>query len=204
MNYHRISAALFVALAFVMAANVTSQAGTTKREWKETSKCAVTTSLPEFAIEPASCWVINVSGTLNTYQEYQVIKGTTQFIVVSMAVAGHNTVWRRDNMKSIMAAMSRWLEGQEAKFTKAKRRTLPINLWVKRAKHYDVTMKDYGDGCFAFTSVGGGAGSSGSAYQLGVVACNRDETPIDIDRRAAIAESISIKHKLYKEPRSTF
>ena len=65
-------------------------------------------------------------------------------------------------------------------------------------------MKDYGGGCFAFTSVGGAAGSSGSANQIGVVVCNRDKTPIETDERAEISQSFSIKHKLYRAPRSTF
>lgn len=204
MTFYQNPVALFIALCLVLIANVTSQAGTTKSVWQQTTDCAVSISLPEFANEPTKCLAINNSGTLNSYQEYQVFKAPKQFIVVSMAVAGHNTVWRRDDRKAIMAAMSRWLEEQDAKFTKAGRRTLPIKLWVKRAKHYEVTMKDFDKGCFAFTSVGGGVGTGETAYQLGVVACNRDNSPIEISERATISESLSITHKLYKEPKSTF
>ena len=47
-------------------------------------------------------------------------------------------------------------------------------------------------------------GTGETAYQLGVVACNRDNSPIEISERATISESLSITHKLYKEPKSTF
>jgi len=179
-------------------------AGTTKPEWKKTSDCAVSTSLPGYAGNDARCQVISYSGTLNSYEEFQVLKAKRQFMIVSAAIAGHNTVWRKDNLEAIMSATSGWLDEQEAEFIKAEQRTLPISLWVKRAKHYDMSTKDYGEGCFAFASVGGGAGSGRSAYQLGIIVCNRDGSLIDIAERKAIAASISIKHKLYKEPRSTF
>jgi hypothetical protein len=199
MKHPRILPFLLLTIAGIGSAH----ASTTKPVWEETSECAVSTSLPSYGGQPVKCFVINKSGTINTYQEYQEFNTSSQFIAVSMAVAGYNTVWRNSNIKSIMAAMRGWLDKQDAKFTKAKERTLPIRLWVKRAKHYDLTMKDYGDECFAFTSVGGG-GSGKSAYQLGVVVCNYDKSPIGLEERRAISNSISIKHKLYKEPRSTF
>ena len=204
MHHRRSITALAGTIALFCLANLPAHAGTTKPVWKDTSDCAVSSSLPKYSRYTPECQVISKSGTLNSFQEYQVFKAKDQFMVVSAAVAGHNTVWRSENMDSLMAGMSGWLDRQNAKFTKAEQRTLPIALWVKRAKHYDLTMKDYGKGCFAFTSVGGGAGSSGSAYQLGVVVCNRDKSPIDITERMAIAKSISITHKLYKEPKSTF
>lgn len=204
MHHRRLLNALVGAVVLSLLAVAHAHAGTTKPAWTKTSDCAVSTSLPKYFRKTPKCNVFSTSGTINSHQEHQYFKAEGQFMVVLVYIAGHKAVWRSDNLKSIMTNMKDWLDKQEARFTKAEQRTLPVNLWVKRAKHYDLSMKDYGDGCFAFTSVGGGAGSSGSAYQLGVVVCNRDGSPIGIAERMAISESISITHKLYREPRSTF
>ena len=204
MHHRRLLNALVGAVVLSLLAVAHAQAGTTKPAWTKTSDCAVSTSLPKYSRKTPKCNVFGTSGNINFHQEHQYFKAEGQFMVVLLYVAGHNAIRRDENLKSIMVNMKDWLDKQKAKFTKAEQRTLPINLWVKRAKHYDLSMKDYGDGCFAFTSVGGGAGSRGSAYQLGVVVCNRDGSPIGIAERMAISESISITHKLYREPRSTF
>ena len=68
MTFYQNPVALFIALCLVLIANVTSQAGTTKSVWQQTTDCAVSISLPEFANEPTKCLAINNSGTLNSYQ----------------------------------------------------------------------------------------------------------------------------------------
>ena len=56
---------------------------------------------------------------------------------------------------------------------------MPVSLWVKRAKSYDLKTNSYGNGCFAFVSKGGSKGGR-SSYMLGAIACNRDGSPMTL------------------------
>ena len=77
--------------------------------------------------------------------------------------------------------------------TRSKERTVPVSLWVKRAKSYDLKTNSYGNECFAFISTGGSKGGS-SSYLLGAIACNRDGSPMTLEQRQTISQSIRIKH----------
>ena len=87
--------------------------------------------------------------------------------------------------------------------SRSKERTVPVLLWVKRANSYDLKTNSYGNGCFAFVSTGGSKGRS-SSYMLGAIACNRDRSPMTLEQRQTIPQSIRIKHPMYKAPRNTF
>ena len=79
---------------------------------------------------------------------------------------------------------------------------MPISLWVKRAKSYDLKTNSYGNGCFAFISTGGSKGGS-SSYLLGAIACNRDACPMTLEQRQTISQSIRIENPMYRAPRNT-
>ena len=194
---------LLTLFAACLAIPFATNAGTTKPEWKKTSECAVRTDLAAFYKSPAECWTIGRKGTTNTFGEYHEFHSNNQMILVSMYLAGHNTVWRKNDPKSALTAAGKFLEDENAVLTRAKEKTIPIKLWVKRARREDLKTDGYGDGCFAFTSSGGSKGGK-SSYLLGVIACNKDGSPITLDQRATISQSIEIKHPLYKEPRNTF
>ena len=87
--------------------------------------------------------------------------------------------------------------------SRSKERTVPVSLWVKRAKSYDLKTNSYGNGCFAFVITGGSKGGS-SSYLLGAIACNRDASPMTLEQRQAISQSIRIEHPMYRAPRNTF
>ena len=87
--------------------------------------------------------------------------------------------------------------------TRSKKRTVPVSLWVKRAKSYDLKTNSYGNECFAFISTGGSKGGS-SSYLLGAIVCNRDGSPMTLEQRQTISQSIRIKHPMYKAPRNAF
>ena len=80
---------------------------------------------------------------------------------------------------------------------------MPVSLWVKRAKSYDLKTNSYGNECFAFISTGRSKGGS-SSYLLGAIACNRDGSPMTLEQRRTISQSIRIKHPMYKAPRNAF
>ena len=198
---NRWLATLVVATAFT--APLLAHAGTTKSEWKLTRQCAVSTDLVAFGASPAECWTVEKKGTINTFGEYHKFGSNRQFIIVSLYLAGHNTVWRRNDPKAALTAATQFLEDQDAVLSRSKEITVPISLWVKRAKSYDLKTNSYGNGCFAFVSTGGSKGGR-SSYMLGAIACNRDGSPMTLEQRQTISQSIKIKHPMYKAPRNTF
>ena len=169
-----------LALATACAAPLLVHAGTTKSEWKETLDCAVSTNLTAFDASPAGCWTVEKKGTINTFGEYHEFSSDRQFIIISLYLAGHNTVWRKNDPKAALTATTGCLEDQDAVLSRSKERTVPISLWVKRAKSYDLKTNSYGNGCFALVSTGGSKGGS-SSYLLGAIACNRDGSPMTIE-----------------------
>ena len=192
-----------LALATACAAPLLVHAGTTKSEWKETLDCAVSTNLTAFDASPAGCWTAEKKGTINTFGEYHEFSSDRQFIIISLYLAGHNTVWRKNDPKAALTAATGFLEDQDAVLSRSKERTVPVSLWVKRAKSYDLKTNSYGNGCFAFVSTGGSKGGS-SSYLLGAIACNRDASPMTLEQRPAISQSIRIEHPMYQAPRNTF
>lgn len=88
-----------LALATACAAPLLVHAGTTKSEWKETLDCAVSTNLTAFDASPAGCWTVEKKGTINTFGEYHEFSSDRQFIIISLYLAGHNTVWRKNDPK---------------------------------------------------------------------------------------------------------
>ena len=198
---NRWLATLVVATAFTTP--LLAHAGTTKSEWKLTRQCAVSTDLVAFGASPAECWTVEKKGTINTFGEYHKFGSNRQFIIVSLYLAGHNTVWNRNDPKAALTAATQFLEDQDAVLSRSKEITVPISLWVKRAKSYDLKTNSYGNGCFAFVSTGGSKGGR-SSYMLGAIACNRDGSPMTLEQRQTISQSIKIKHPMYKAPRNTF
>ena len=192
-----------LALATAFATPLLAHAGTTKSEWKLTRQCAVSTDLVAFGASPAECWTVEKKGTINTFGEYHKFGSNRQFIIVSLYLAGHNTVWSRNDPKAALTAATQFLKDQDAVLSRSKERTVPISLWVKRAKSYDLKTTSYGNGCFAFVSTAGSKGGR-SSYMLGAIACNRDGSPMTLEQRQTISQSIKIKHPVYKEPRNTF
>ena len=192
-----------LALATACAAPLLVHAGTTKSEWKETLDCAVSTNLTAFDASPAGCWTAEKKGTINTFGEYHEFSSDRQFIIISLYLAGHNTVWRKNDPKAALTAATGFLEDQDAVLTRSKERTVPVSLWVKRAKSYDLKTNSYGNECFAFISTGGSKGGS-SSYLLGAIACNRDGSPMTLEQRQTISQSIRIEHPMYRAPRNTF
>ena len=87
--------------------------------------------------------------------------------------------------------------------SRSKERTVPVSLWVKRAKSYDLKTNSYGNGCFAFVSTGGSKGGR-SSYMLGTIACNLDGGPMTLDQRQTNSQCIRIKLPMYKPPRNAF
>ena len=172
-----------LALATACAAPLLVHAGTTKSEWKETLDCAVSTNLTAFDASPAGCWTGEKKGTINTFGEYHEFSSDRQFIIISLYLAGHNTVWRKNDPKpALTAAAIGLLEDQDAVLSRSKTKAVPVSLWVKRAKSYDLKTNSYGKGCFAFVSTGESKGGR-SSYMLGAIACNRDGGPMTLEQR---------------------
>ena len=94
-----------------------------------------------------------------------------------------------------------WLEEQEAEMTRDAEKTVPITLWINRAKSWDIKTRDYGDGCFAFASTSGppDAGNR-QAYHFAAIICAKDRQSIPVDTRGVIASSFSVTHEFYKPP----
>ncbi len=178
-------------------------AGTTKSKWKETLDCAESTNLTAFDASPAGCLTVEKKTTNNTFVEYHEFSSDRQFIIISLYLAGNSTVWRKSDPKATLTAGTGFLEDQDAVLSRSKERTVPVSLWVKRAKSYDLWANSYGNGCFAFVSTGGSKGGRFS-YMLGTIACNRDGSPITLKQRQTISQSIRIKHPIYKAQRNTF
>ena len=81
-----------LALATACTAQLLVHAGITKSEWKETLDCAVSTNLTAFDASPAGCWTVEKKETINTCNEYNEFSSDRQFIIISLYLAGHNTV----------------------------------------------------------------------------------------------------------------
>ena len=182
-----------LALATACAAPLLVHAGTTKSEWKETLDCAVSTNLTAFDASAAGCWTAEKKGTINTFGEYHEFSSDRQFIIISLYLAEHNTVWRKNDPNAALTAATGFLEDQDAVLNRSKERTVPVSLWVRRAGSYDLKTNSYGNGCFAFVSTGGSKGGS-SSYLLGAIASNRDGSPMTLEQRQTISQSIRIKH----------
>ncbi len=178
-------------------------AGTTKSKWKETLDCAESTNLTAFDASPAGCLTVEKKTTNNTFVEYHEFSSYRQFIIISLYLAGNSTVWRKSDPKATLTAGTGFLEDQDAVLSRSKERTVPVSLWVKRAKSYDLETNSYGNRCFAFVSTGGSKGGR-SSYMLGTITCNRDGSPITLKQRQTISQSIRIKHPIYKAQRNTF
>ena len=159
-------------------------------------------NLTAFDASPAGCWTVEKKETINTFGEYHEFSSDRQFIIISLYLAGHNTVWRKNDPKPALTAATGFLEDQDAVLSRSKVRTVPVSLWVKRAKSYDLKTNSYGNGCFAFVSTGGSEGGR-SSYMLGAIACNRNGSPITLEQRQTISQSVRIKHLMYKAPRNT-
>ena len=157
-------------------------AGTTKSKWKETLDCAESTNLTAFDASPAGCLTVEKKATNNTFVEYHEFSIDRQFIIISLYLAGHSTVCRKSDPKATLTAGTGFLEDQDTVLSRSKERTVPVSLWVKRAKSYDFKTNSYGNGCFAFVSTGGSKGGR-SSYMLGAIACNRDGSPMTIEQR---------------------
>ena len=89
-------------------------AGKTKSEWKKTLDCAVSKNLTAFDASPAGCWTVEKKGTINTFGEYHEFSSDRQFIIISLYLAGHNTVWRKNDPKPALTAATGLLEDQDA------------------------------------------------------------------------------------------
>jgi len=169
-----------LALATACAAPLLVHAGTTKSEWKETLDCAVSTNLTAFDASPAGCWTVEKKETINTFSENNEFSSDRQFIIISLYLAGHNTVWRKNAPKAALTAATGFLEDQDAVLSRSKERIVPVSLWVKRTKSYDFKTNSYGNGCLAFVSTGVSKGGRSSSM-LGAIACNRDGSPITLE-----------------------
>ena len=132
----------------------------------------MSTNLTAFDASPAGCWTVEKKGTIKTFGEYHEFSSDRQFIIISLYLAGHNTVWRKNDPKAALTAATGFLEDQDAVLSRSKERTVPVSLWVKRAKSYDLKTNSYGNRCFAFVSTGGKKGGR-TSYMLGAIACNR-------------------------------
>ena len=192
-----------LALATACTAPLLVNARTTKSEWKETLYCAVSKNLTVLDASPAGCWTVEKKGTINTFGENHEFSSDRQFIIISLYLAGHNTVWRKNDTKPALNAATGFLEDQNAVLSRSKKRTVPFSLWVKRAKSYDLKTNSYGNGCFAFVSKGGSKGER-SSYMLGAIAFNRDGSPMTLKQQQTVSQSIRIKHPMYKAPLNTF
>ena len=151
-----------LALATACAAPLFVHAGTTKSEWKETLDCALSKNLTAFDASPAGCLTVEKKATNNTFVEYHEFSSDRQFIIISLYLAEHNTVWRKNDPKAALTAATGFLEDQDAVLSRSKERTVPVSFWVKRAKSYDLKTNSYGKGCFAFVSTGGSKGGRSS------------------------------------------
>ncbi len=161
------------------------------------------TNLTAFDASPAGCWTVEKKRTINTFGEYHEFSSDRPFIIISLYLARHNTVWSKNAPKAALTAATGFLEDQNAVLSRSKERIVPVSFWVKRAKSYDLKINSCGNGCFAFVSTGGSKGGR-SSYKLGAIACNRDGSPITLEQRQTISQSIRFKHPMYKAPRNTF
>ena len=184
-----------LALATACAAPLLVHAGTTKSEWKETLDCAVSKNLTAIDASPVGYWTVEKKGTTNTFGENHEFSSDRQFNIISLYLAGHNNVWRKNDPKPALTAATGSLEDQDAMLNRSKERIVAVSLWVKRAKSYDLKTNSYGHGCFAFVNTGGIKGGR-SSYMLGAIACNRDGSPMTLEQRQTILQSIRIKHPM--------
>ena len=160
-------------------------------------------NLTAFDASPAVCWTVEKKEMINTFGGYHELSSDRQFNIISLYLAGHNTVWSKNDHKPALTAATGFLEDQDAVLSCSKERTVPVSFWVKRAKSYDLKTNSHGNGCFAFVSTGRSKGGR-SSYMLGAIACNRNGSPMTLEQRQTISQSLRIKHPLHKAPRNTF
>ena len=174
---------------------------TAASEWKKTTTCAIGTNMPDFYRTPPTCWSLTETGSSSIYAEDQMWESTRYWALAIVRLAGPFTVWRKSDPKTIFKGTNWWLEEQEAEMTRAAEKTVPITLWINRAKSWDIKTRDYGDGCFAFASTGGppDAGNR-QAYHFAAIICAKDRQSIPVDTRGVIASSFSVTHEFYKPP----
>ena len=67
-------------------------------------------NLTAFDTSPAGCWTVEKKGTINTFGEYQEFSSDRQFIIISLYLAGHKTVWRKNDPKPTLTAAAGFLE----------------------------------------------------------------------------------------------
>ena len=170
-------------------------------EWIKTTECAIGTDMPGFYRDPPTCWSLTEKGSSSIYAEDQTWESVQYWALAIVRLAGPFTVWRKSDPKTIFKGASWWLDEQEATMTRAAEKTVPIKLWINRAKSWDLKTKDYGDGCFAFASTGGppDAGNR-QAYQFAAIICSKNKQPIPADTRDVIASSFSVTHEFYRPP----
>ena len=91
-------------------------------------------NLTAFDASPAGCWTVEKKGTINIFGEYHEFSSGRQFIIISLYLAVYNTVWKKNDPKAALTATTGFLEDQDAVLSRSKERTVPVSLWLKRAK----------------------------------------------------------------------
>ena len=136
-----IAVRLFCLLFVITGMSATTVAS----EWKKTTTCAIGTDMPGFYRTPPTCWSLTEKGSSSVYAEDQIWESTRYWALAIVRLAGPFTVWRKSDPKTIFKGTSWWLDEQEAEMTRAAEKTVPIKLWINRAKSWDIESKDYGD-----------------------------------------------------------
>ena len=175
-------------------------ATTTASEWKKTTECAVSSDISSFHRHPSRCWSLTKKGSSSIYAEDHVFDSSDHWILTILRLAGPSTVWAKSDPKTIFKGVSWWLDEQEAEMTRAPEKTVPITLWVNRAKSWDLTTRDYGPGCYAFASTGGSSNTGDwQSYRFAAIVCAKDGRSIPMETRDEIAASFKVTHEFYKQ-----
>lgn len=173
--------------------------------WKESNNCSITNNSAEFHDYNGTCLIWVEKGTLSSYGEFRGFINKDFLILSKLNLASKDVVFSATaSTKEILSHP--WLEQQNAKFRKSIEKTVEINLWQKRAKSYDVTTKDFGNGCFAFSSIGGSSMDdlSRPRFRFAAVACNQSGKVINQSERDRISSSFQINHDYYASPINGF
>lgn len=174
---------------------------TAASDWKKTTECAISNDMPGFHRDRQVCWSLTEKGSTSIYAEDRIFESNRYWALAIVRLAGPFTVWRKSDPETVFKAASWWLEEQDAEMTCAPEKTVPIKLWVNRAKSWNLTTRDYGAGCFAFASTGGppDAGNR-QAYHFAAIICSKDSQEIPVDIRGDIATGFSVTHNFYNPP----
>lgn len=176
-------------------------ATTTASEWKKTAECAISSEISGFYRHPPKCWSLTRKGSSRIYAENHVFESTDYWTLTILRLAGPFTVWAKSDPETIFKGAGQWLDEQEAKMTPAPEKTVPITLWVNRAKSWNLTTKDYGAGCYAFASTGGSSNTGNrQSYQFAAIVCAKNGQSIPVETRGEIAASFKVTHEFYKQP----